>query len=169
MIRFLQTPGPIKKIVLGGLLTVVCVLMAITLIPGFGSSSFLTNASSPNVVATVSGEEITVNEVEHQAKAMLNQQFPRGGAQASSLLPFFAQRAAENLINEKLLVVEAQRLGLKATDDDLRAYLHQGQLGEMLLLESRSTKISSLATATPSRSLKLWSSKTFWSRNCATS
>ena len=38
MIRFLQTPGPIKKIVLGGLLTVVCVLMAITLIPGFGKN-----------------------------------------------------------------------------------------------------------------------------------
>src|SRR6476660_8684681 len=34
MIRFLQTPGPIKKIVLGGLLTVICAAMAITLIPG---------------------------------------------------------------------------------------------------------------------------------------
>src|SRR5438309_7336068 len=114
MIRFLQTPGPIKKIVLGGLLTVVCVLMAITLIPGFGSSSFLTNASTPGVVATVSGQDVTVNEVERQAKQMLSQQFPRGGPQASSLLPYFAQRAAENLINEKLLLSEAQRVGLKA-------------------------------------------------------
>jgi peptidyl-prolyl cis-trans isomerase D len=132
MIRFLQTPGPIKKIVLGGLLTVICVLMAITLIPGFGSGSFLTNASSPGVVASVAGEDITVNAVERQAKQMLNQQFPRGGAQASSLLPFFAQRAAENLISEKALYVEAQRMGLRATDDDLRNYLHQGQLGEMI-------------------------------------
>ena len=30
MIRFLQTPGPIKKIVLGGLLTIICVAMVIT-------------------------------------------------------------------------------------------------------------------------------------------
>jgi peptidyl-prolyl cis-trans isomerase D len=132
MIRFLQTPGPIKKIVLGGLLTVVCVLMAITLIPGFGSSSFLTDTSAPGVVATVSGEDITANQVERQAKQMLNQQFPKGGAQASSLLPFFAQRAAENLISEKVLLVQAQKMGLKATDDDLRENMRHGQLGQIL-------------------------------------
>ncbi len=132
MIRFLQTPGPIKKIVLGGLLTIVCVLMAITLIPGFGSSNFLPNAGTRGVVATVSGEEITTNAVERQAKQMLNQQFPKGGAQASALLPYFAQRAAENLISEKVLLVEAQRMGFKATDDDVRQYMRQGQLGQLL-------------------------------------
>lgn len=132
MIRFLQTPGPIKKIVLGGLLTIVCVLMAITLIPGFGSSSFLTNASTPGVVATISGEEIHTTDVQRQARQMLQQQFPRGGPQASSLLPYFAQRAAQDLISEKVLVVEAQRMGLRATDDDLRDYLRQGQLGQEL-------------------------------------
>jgi peptidyl-prolyl cis-trans isomerase D len=132
MIRFLQTPGPIKKIVLGGLLTVVCVLMAITLIPGFGSGSFLSDTPAQGVVATVSGQSVTTNDVERQAKQMLNQQFPKGGAQASSLLPFFAQRAAENLISEKVLLIEAQRMGLKATDDDLREYMRHGQLGQML-------------------------------------
>jgi peptidyl-prolyl cis-trans isomerase D len=132
MIRFLQTPGPFKKFVLGGLLTVVCVLMAITLIPGFGSSNFLTNASTPGVVATVSGHDITVTQVQRQAKQMLNQQFPRGGAQASMLMPYFAQRAADNLISEKVLLVEAQRMGFKATDDDVREYMRHGQLGQIL-------------------------------------
>ena len=132
MIRFLQTPGPIKKIVLGGLLTVICVLMAITLIPGFGSSSFLTNASSPGVVATVGGQEVHANDVERQAKQMLAQQFPRGGPQASSLLPYFASQAAQTLISQKALVAEAQRMGLKATDDDVRGYMRQGQLGQFL-------------------------------------
>jgi peptidyl-prolyl cis-trans isomerase D len=132
MIRFLQTPGPIKKIVLGGLLTVICVLMAITLIPGFGSSSLLTNEPAAGVVATVSGEDITTNDVERQAKQMLNQQFPKGGAQASALLPFFAQRAADNLISERVLVVQAQNMGFKATDDDLRQYMQHGQLGQIL-------------------------------------
>lgn len=132
MIRFLQTPGPIKKIVLGGLLTVICVLMAITLIPGFGSSNFLTNASTPGVVATVSGQDITANDVQRQAKQMLNRQFPQGGAQASSLLPYFAGRAAENLISEKVLLVQAQNMGLKATDDDLRENMRHGQLGQIL-------------------------------------
>src|SRR6185312_756777 len=116
----------------GGLLTVVCVLMAITLIPGFGSSNLLPNSSGPGVVATVSGQDVTANDVERQAKQMLNQQFPRGGAQASALLPFFAQRAAENLISEKVLLVQAQNMGLKATDEDLREYMRRGQLGLIL-------------------------------------
>src|SRR3954462_10469604 len=104
MIRFLQTPGPIKKIVLGGLLTIISVLMAITLIPGFGSSSFLGNATpSRGVVATVAGDEIKSTDVQRQARVMVEQQFPRGGAQAGMLLPFFTQRAAANLINQKII------------------------------------------------------------------
>jgi peptidyl-prolyl cis-trans isomerase D len=133
MIRFLQTPGPIKKIVLGGLLTVICVLMAITLIPGFGNSSFFaSSASTPGVVATVSGQEVRTSEVQRQARQMLEQQLPRGGPQASSLMPFFAQRAAESMISQKILLTEAERMRLRATDEDLREYMHQGQLGQML-------------------------------------
>jgi peptidyl-prolyl cis-trans isomerase D len=138
MIRFLQTPGPIKKIVLGGLLTVISVLMAITLIPGFGSSNFLGNVTGTRgVVATVSGEEVTASAVQKQAKQMLNQQFPKGGAQTSMLLPFFAQRAADNLINEKVILAEARRMGLRATDEDLRDFLHQGQLGQIIFPEGK--------------------------------
>src|SRR5581483_6609905 len=127
MIRFLQTPGPIKKIVLGGLLTVVCVLMAITLIPGFGSASFMGNASSPGVVATVAGEDITTNAVQRQARQMVERQFPRGGPQAEQALPIAASYAFQ-----QLEYVQAKRMGMRATDDDLRNYLHQGQLGEMI-------------------------------------
>src|SRR6266568_1048475 len=132
MIRFLQTPGPIKKIVLGGLLTFISVMMAITLIPGIGSTSFLGSTPTKGIVATVSGEEISATDVTKQAKRMVEQQFPRGGPQASSLLPFFSQQAVNNLISEKLLLVEARRMGLRATDEDLRNYLHQGQLGQII-------------------------------------
>ncbi len=132
MIRFLQTPGPIKKIVLGGLLTFISVMMAITLIPGIGGNSFLGSTPTKGVVATVSGEEISATDVTKQAKRMVEQQFPRGGPQASSLLPFFSQQAVNNLISEKLLLVEARRMGLRATDEDLRNYLHQGQLGQII-------------------------------------
>src|SRR5438874_3368208 len=132
MIRFLQTPGPIKKIVLGGLLTFISVMMAITLIPGIGSTSVLGSTPTKGIVATVSGEEISATDVTKQAKRMVEQQFPRGGPQASSLLPFFSQQAVNNLISEKLLLVEARRMGLRATDEDLRNYLHQGQLGQII-------------------------------------
>ena len=130
MIRFLQTPGPIKKIVLGGLLTVICVFMVITLVPGFGSADFFGARSRPGVVATVDGSDITVLEVQRLAKQLIQQQFPRGGAQAASLLPFFASRAAQQLIDTEVIVAEARRLGLRATDDDLREELEHGRYGE---------------------------------------
>ncbi len=121
MIRFLQTPGPVKKIVLGGLLTVICVLMVITLVPGFGSTDFFGGGTpARGVVATVGGEDVTTLEVQREARQMLQQQFPQGGAQASMLLPFFARRAAENLIQEKVVLAEANRMGLHVTDEELR-------------------------------------------------
>jgi peptidyl-prolyl cis-trans isomerase D len=121
MIRFLQTPGPVKKIVLGGLLTIICVLMVITLVPGFGSSDFLGGGGpARGVVATVGGEDVTAVDVQREARGMLEQQFPRGGEQASMLMPFFAQRAAQNLIQQKVVLAEAKRLGLRATDEELR-------------------------------------------------
>src|SRR5260370_39179205 len=53
------------------------------------------------------------------------------------LLPFFAQRPFDDLVNEKILIAEARRMGLKATDDDLRDYLHQGQLGQNIFPDGK--------------------------------
>jgi peptidyl-prolyl cis-trans isomerase D len=130
MIRFLQTPGRLKKYVLSGILLVICVSMVWYLVPN--GSTLGIGAPGAGIVATVSGESVTTTEVQRQAQRMVAQQFPRGGAQANMLLPFFAQRAFDDLVNEKVLVVEARRMGLKATDEDLRDYLHQGQLGQAI-------------------------------------
>ena len=132
MIRFLQTPGPIKKVILGGLLTIICVFMVITLVPGFGSSNFFgTAAPQRGIIATVDGNDITTLEVQKQARQMVRQQFPRGGAQASMLLPFFASQAAEQLIQRDAIIAEAQRLGLRATDEDVRDELQHGRYAEV--------------------------------------
>jgi peptidyl-prolyl cis-trans isomerase D len=131
MIRFLQTPGPIKKIVLGGLLTIISVFMVITLVPGFGSTDFFgTSAPARGVVAKVAGTDITSQEVQRQAREMVRQQFPRGGAQASMLLPFFASQAAQQLIQRQAILAEAERLGLRATDEDVRDELQHGRYAE---------------------------------------
>lgn len=128
MIRFLQTPGPVKKVVLGGLLTIVCVLMVITLVPGFGSGSMFGSGNpQQGVVATVAGENITTQEVQRQAQQNLQQQFPQGGAQASQLLPFFAGQAAQQLIGREALVAEAKNLGLQVTDEELRDEMQHGR------------------------------------------
>src|SRR6266852_1725031 len=127
MIRFLQTPGPTKKIILGGMLLVICAAMVITLVPGGIGSSISLGGPGQGVVATVAGEPVTTLEVQREARQMLRQQFPRGGEQAAMLLPYFAERAAQNLIGRKALVAEAERLGLRATDEEVRDELQHGR------------------------------------------
>ena len=63
MIRFLQTPGPTKKIILSSLLLIICGGMVITLIPG-GLGSDLMGQPSQGVVAKVAGQDITTQEFE---------------------------------------------------------------------------------------------------------
>jgi peptidyl-prolyl cis-trans isomerase D len=127
MIRFLQTPGPTKKIILGGMLLVICAAMVITLVPGGIGDSIGLGGPGQGVVAKVAGEPVTTMEVQREARQMLRQQFPRGGAQTEMLLPYFAERAAQTLISRKALVAEAERLGLRVTDEEARDELQHGQ------------------------------------------
>jgi peptidyl-prolyl cis-trans isomerase D len=131
MIRTLQNAGPTLKIILGAMLVFVCASMAITLIPGFGSNIGI-GGPPAGVLATIGDQTVTVPEVQRQARAMIQQQMPRGGPQAAMLMPYFAGQAAEQLINEKALVAEAHRMGLRASDDELRDELQHGELGATL-------------------------------------
>ena len=137
MIRQLQNAGPTVKIILGALLVLICASMAITLIPGGLGSSLGIGAPPAGVLATIGDQTVTVPEVQREAKAMIRQQFPRGGPQASMLLPYFAKQAAEQLINEKALVAEAHRMGLRVNDDELRDELQHGQLATMLFPDGK--------------------------------
>ncbi len=137
MIRTLQNAGPTVKIVLGALLVLICASMAITLIPGGLGSSLGIGAPPAGVLATIGDQTVTVPEVQREARAMIQQQFPRGGPQASMLLPYFASQAADRLINQKALVAEAHRMGLRVSDEELRDELQHGQLGAVLFPEGK--------------------------------
>jgi peptidyl-prolyl cis-trans isomerase D len=135
MIRILQSAGPTLKIVLGALLVIICASMVITLIPGYGSSLGIGTVRR-GVVAKIGDEEVTVDEVQREARAMIRQQF-RNSAQAGMLLPYFSGQAAQQLINEKALVSEARRMGLRVSDDELRDELQHGQLGTILFPDGK--------------------------------
>lgn len=127
MIRFLQTQGPTKKIVLSGILLVICGAMVITFIPG-GLTSELTGAPGKGIVAKVDGGDITVDEVRQNARQMLQQQMPQGStANMSVLLPFFAQRAADQLITRQALLVEAGRMGFRVTPEEIKEDIQHGR------------------------------------------
>ena len=136
MIRFLQTPGPAKKIVLGGLLLIVCVMMIITLVPGgmFGDY-FGRDISTAGVVAKVGADEITVQEVAQRARMIGRQQF-RGNV-PPSILPFLMQRAADSMITQGAISYEAERMGLGVSDSELVDFLHQGQFGQVFFPDGK--------------------------------
>jgi peptidyl-prolyl cis-trans isomerase D len=129
MIRFLQTEGPVKKVVLSGLLLLICAAMVIAFVPG-GLGGDLTGTPGKGVVAKVGGEDVTAQEVRDTARQMLQQQGAQLGANASILLPFFAQRAADQLIDRQALLSEAQHLGFKATPQEVRDELQHGRYSE---------------------------------------
>jgi peptidyl-prolyl cis-trans isomerase D len=126
MIRFLQTPGPVKKIVLSSILLIFCGAMVITLIPGGLGSNLGFGQPPAGVIADIGSQSVTRDEVMRQAQAMLRQQFPRGNAMQAQLLPFFTSRAAEQLITEKTIINEAQHMGFRATDQDVVDELQHG-------------------------------------------
>ena len=126
MIRFLQTEGPVKKIVLSGLLLLICAAMVIAFVPG-GLGDNITGAPGKGVVAKVGGEDVTVEQVRDTARQMLQQQGSQLGANAEVLLPFFAQRAADQLIDRQALVDEAQHMGFKATPQEVKDELQHGR------------------------------------------
>jgi peptidyl-prolyl cis-trans isomerase D len=126
MIRFLQTQGPTKKIILSGILLVICGAMIITFIPG-GLTSEFTGQPGQGTVAKVDGSDVTVEEVRDAARGMLQQQMPQGGANMNMLLPFFTQRAADQLISRQALLAEAKRLGLRVTPPEVLDELQHGR------------------------------------------
>ena len=130
MLRFLQTPGPMKKIILGGLLLVICVMMVITLVPGglFGDY-FGSSVTTAGVLAKVGTEDISLQQVAQRARMIGKQQF-RGNV-PPTIMPFLMQRAADNMITMGALSYEADRMGLGVSDGELADYLRQGQFGEL--------------------------------------
>ena len=133
MIRFLQTPGPIKKIVLGGILLVICVMMVITLIPGGGflNEMFGGSVTQSGILAKVGNQDLSLQEVSQQARLIARRQF-KGQSVPPELMPYLMQRAAQQMITQRALVYEAGRMGLGVSDDELRDYLHQGEMGQMV-------------------------------------
>jgi len=135
MIRFLQTPGPTKKIVLSSLLLIICGGMVITLIPG-GLGSELTGQPARGVVAKVAGQDITTQEVRDRARQLAEQQVAQYGPMGKQLIPMLMPRAisqsVEQLITGKAIVAEADRMGLKATDEDVRDELQHGRYAQTL-------------------------------------
>lgn len=129
MLKFLQKEGPVKKYVLGGILVFICLAMSAYLIPGGFGDYFTGTVTQAGVLAVVGDQSVGLQEVAQRARMIGRQQF-RGNI-PDSLMPFLMQRAADSMITQGAMVYEADRMGLGVSNEEVRSYLHQGQLGEV--------------------------------------
>ena len=128
MIRFLQTPTTTKKIVLGGLLTIICVLMVITLIPGIGVSDFFgSGTTQAGVYASVGDEQVLTTDIDKRAQDMARRQgYP------AQLVPLIKPQVADQMVTQKAMLAEARRMGLRVSDEELRDELQNGMFKAQL-------------------------------------
>lgn len=134
MIRFLQKDNRLVKAVFVVIIAAAIVTMVITLVPGI----FQDNVAGNDTYATVNsggffsrifspGKKISIQEVQAAAQRQLQQQ-----RLPDFVLPFMIQRVGAGLIQQAVMLQEADRLGLKVTDEDLRQFLHSGMFGQVL-------------------------------------
>ena len=134
MIRFLQSKdNRLVKAIFIVIIGAAVITMVITLIPGI----FQNATVSGDTYATVyphwyskllfSGEQVPMTQVQEVAEQQLQRQ-----RLPDFVLPMMVQRVGQQLIMQRVLLAEAAKLGVQATDDDVRAFLHQGQYGELL-------------------------------------
>jgi peptidyl-prolyl cis-trans isomerase D len=135
MIRFLQTNNRMTKAIFVVIIGVVSVGMVVYLIPGLTGQG----AASADTYATIyphwysrylsSGSTVSQQLVDKMARAQLQQQrYPDN----PMILGLFAQRVGQQLIQQQVLLEEANKLGIRASADDVRQYLQTGQAGQVL-------------------------------------
>jgi peptidyl-prolyl cis-trans isomerase D len=99
------------RIVLGIVVGFLGIGMLLYLVPGQGG----TTTTSADVVATVGDSSITLTDVRQQL-----QRIERGGQLPAAMAPLYAQQVLKQLVLQHALDLEADRLGLRVTDEDRR-------------------------------------------------
>jgi len=99
------------KISMAVILSVICLSMVITLIPGLVGGAVSTD--SPDTVASVGGQNISVVDVQRQLDQVTrNQQVP------DVLRGFYARQVLDQLVFQRALDIEADRLGIGVTTEE---------------------------------------------------
>jgi peptidyl-prolyl cis-trans isomerase D len=99
------------KITMGVILGLIIISMVVTLIPGLMSGT--TGASSPDAVATVNGQSITVADFQQQFD-----QATRGQSIPPMLRGAYAKQILDQMVFQHALEYEAGRLGIRVTPEE---------------------------------------------------
>jgi peptidyl-prolyl cis-trans isomerase D len=137
MIRFLQRDNRVTKAFFVIIIAAASVGMVVYLIPGLtgmGASAADTYATIyPHWYSSIfsSGMIVSQERVSMATRRQVQQRNPQY-ADNPAILRLFEQQVGQQMVQQQILLAEADKLGVTATDDDIRHFLHQGQFGEYL-------------------------------------
>ena len=127
-----------SKVLILGFVALMAVSLVLFFRPNSGSST-VEPAKSNEVLATVGGDDITVGEFVTQ-KQNIQQQFSRFGGQISlARMGYTDERILNGLIVKRLIVQEAERLGLGASEAEVKeriAKTYSDANGKLTLLDA---------------------------------
>jgi peptidyl-prolyl cis-trans isomerase D len=135
MIRFLQRDSRVVKAFFVVIIGMASISMVVYLIPGLTGQG----AASADTYAVIyphwysrllsSGTAVSQQKVDKIAHAQLEQQrYPDN----PMILNLFEQRVGKQLIQQQILLDEAEKLGIRASEEDVRQYLQTGAAGQVL-------------------------------------
>ena len=137
MIRFLQSDNRITKALFVVVIGMASIAMVVYLIPGLAGAG----ASSPDTYAVVyphwysrylsTGDTISETQVQQMTENQLRQRNPQY-AENPMIVKLFEQQVGQQLVQQKMLLQEAHKLGIYATDDDVRHILTTGPNARVL-------------------------------------
>jgi peptidyl-prolyl cis-trans isomerase D len=142
MIRFLQTDNRVTKALLVVIIGAASVSMCVYLIPGLMAGG----ATSADTFAVVyphwyskflsTGDEVSQVKVDQVARQQLQQRNPQY-ADNPMIVNFFSQQVGQQLVQQQVLLQEAAKLGIHATNDDVAQYLRTGPTGAVLFPDGK--------------------------------
>ena len=137
MIRFLQRDNRLTKALFVVIIAAASVSMVVYLIPGLTGQG----ATSADTYAVIyphwysrflsSGDVVTEQRVQQIARQQIQQRNPQY-ADNPMIMNFFTQQVGQQLVQQQILLAEAGRLGIGATNEDVATYLHTGPTGAVI-------------------------------------
>ncbi len=140
MIRFLQKESAFTKALFWVIIAGTCVMMVIFLVPGLYSGQFGSNSTNYASIrrAGIFGRFLPAeNQVPEADVQEVAKRITRGQQVPQMFMPMVMQEAGQTVIEQDVLQDEARRLGITASDNDLRQFLHTGEWGELLFPDGR--------------------------------
>ncbi|HTV82698.1 MAG TPA: peptidyl-prolyl cis-trans isomerase [Acidobacteriaceae bacterium] len=140
MIRLFQKESKAMKAVFWIIIVGVCAMMVIFLVPGIFNGQMSSNSTN---YATIrrggifgrflpAQNEVSLADVQEVAKRIT-----RGQQVPQMFMGYVMQEAGQSVIQRDVLQDEARHLGITASNNDVRQFLHSGEWGEVLFPDGR--------------------------------